>query len=245
MKLELQLFGRAYEVRKASIQKTGAAKAKLYSMYAREIYDVAKKGGADPLSNAPLKRLMEKAKKEQVPADIIKRAIDKVNSGIDENYDKVRYEIFGPAGSTVLVDCLTDNVNRSISSIRAALNKCKCKLGVTGSVAFQYDHLCIVSFSGLTEEEALEALIDCKVDVEDIEIEENHIIIYGNPQDLYAIKDAIQKKLPNVEFDMDEITMLAKEKINLEKDDLEIFNRLLAMLDDIEDVQTYYHNVIL
>ncbi len=245
MKLELQLFGRAYEVRKASIQKTGAAKAKLYSMYAREIYDVAKKGGADPLSNAPLKRLMEKAKKEQVPADIIKRAIDKVNSGVDETYDKVRYEIFGPSGSTVLVDCLTDNVNRSISSVRAALNKCKCKLGVTGSVAFQYDHLCIVSFNGLSEEETLEALIEAGIDVEDIEVEDGNIIIYGNPQDLYAIKEAVQNKVPNVDFDMDEITMLPKDKITLNGEDLDIFNRLLTMLDDIEDVQTVYHNVAL
>lgn len=238
-------MGRAYEVRKASIQKTGAAKAKLYSMYAREIYDAAKKGGTDPISNASLKRLMEKAKKEQVPADIIKRAIDKVNSGVDENYDKVRYEIFGPAGSTVLVDCLTDNVNRSISSVRAALNKCKCKLGVSGSVSFQYDNLCIVSFSGLTEEETLEALIEASVDIEDIEVEEDHIVIYGNPQDLFAIKEAIQAKLPNVEFDMDEITMLAKDKVTLSGDDLELFERLIQMLDDIEDVQTCYHNVAL
>lgn len=245
MKLEIQLFGRAYEVRKASIQKTGAAKAKLYSMYAREIYDVAKKGGADPMSNASLKRLMEKAKKEQVPADIIKRAIDKVNSGVDETYDKVRYEIFGPVGATVLVDCLTDNVNRSISSVRAVLNKCKCKMGVTGSVSFQYDHLCVVSFSGLTEEETLETLIENGIDVEDIEQDGDQIVVYGNPQDLFVIKEAIQNKLPNIEFDMDEITMLPKEKITLSGEDLELFNRLITMLDDIEDVQTVYHNVTL
>ncbi len=238
-------MGRAYEVRKASIQKTGAARGKIYTMYAKEIYDVAKKGGTDPLSNAPLKRLMEKAKKEQVPADIIKRAIDKVNSGVDETYDKVRYEVFGPAGSTVLVDCLTDNVNRSISSVRAVLNKCKCKLGVSGSVSFQYDNLCIVSFSGLSEEEALETLIGAGVDVEDIELDGDQVIIYGNPQDLYVIKETIQNRLPNVEFDMDEITMLPKEKITLSGEDLEIFNRLITMLDEVEDVQTLYHNVAL
>ncbi len=238
-------MGRAYEVRKASIQKTGAARGKIYTMYAKEIYDVAKKGGTDPLSNAPLKRLMEKAKKDQVPADIIKRAIDKVNSGVDETYDKVRYEVFGPAGSTVLVDCLTDNVNRSISSVRAVLNKCKCKLGVSGSVSFQYDNLCIVSFSGLSEEETLDALIEAGVDVEDIELDKDQVVVYGNPQDLYTIKEAIQSKLPNVEFDMDEITMLPKEKITLVGEDLEIFNRLITMLDDVEDVQTLYHNVAL
>ena len=118
-------MGRAYEVRKASIQKTGAARGKIYSMYAREIYQAAKNGGVETASNASLKRLRERAKKEQVPADIIKRAIDKVNSGADESYDSVRYEVFGPAGSTIVIDCLTDNVNRSISSVRAALNKTK------------------------------------------------------------------------------------------------------------------------
>lgn len=236
-------MGRAYEVRKASIQKTGAAKAKLYSMYAREIYDVAKKGGADPLSNAPLKRLMEKAKKEQVPADIIKRAIDKVNSGVDESFEKVRYEVFGPGGATILVDCLTDNVNRSISSVRAALNKCKCKMGVSGSVSFNYDHVCIVSFKGLNEEDTLEALIEAGVEIEDLELEEEEIIIYGNPQNLFQIKEAIQAKLPSVEFDIDEITMLPKDKVTLDSDDLELFNRLLTMLEDIEDVQNLYHNV--
>ena len=115
-------MGRAYEVRKASIQKTGAVKAKLYSMFAKEIYQAAKNGGTELESNITLKRLVEKAKKEQIPGDLIKRAIDKVNSGIDENYSSVRYEIYGPGGSTLIVDCLTDNVNRTLSYIRPALN---------------------------------------------------------------------------------------------------------------------------
>ena len=93
-------MGRAYEVRKASIQKTGAAKAKLYSMYAKEIYQAAKNGGVELESNSALKRLVDKAKKEQVPGDIINRAIDKVNSGIDESYTETNYELFGPGGST-------------------------------------------------------------------------------------------------------------------------------------------------
>jgi transcriptional/translational regulatory protein YebC/TACO1 len=110
-------MGRAYEVRKASIQKTGAAKAKVYTMYAKEIYQAAKKS-TDPNANPTLKRLMEKAKREQVPSDIIKRAIDKVNSGIDETYTSVRYEGFGPASSTIIIDFLTDNVNRTIGYMR-------------------------------------------------------------------------------------------------------------------------------
>ncbi len=243
MKLDIQLFGRAYEVRKASIQKTGAAKAKLYSMYAREIYDVAKKGGTDPVSNASLKRIIERAKKEQVPGDIIKRAIEKVNSGADETYQHTTYEMFGPAGSTLVIECLTDNLNRSISDLRAVVNKCHIKMGAQGSVLFNYDHLCVVGFVGLDEEATMDALIEKDVDVDDIECEEGNITLYGKPQDLYNIKEAIVAKIPNIEFDIDEITYIPKEKVTLSGEDLEIFNRALTLLDEVEDVQHVYHNV--
>lgn len=236
-------MGRAYEVRKASIQKTGAAKAKLYSMYAREIYQVAKTGGTELDSNVALKRLVDKAKHEQVPSDIIKRAIDKVNSGVDESYESTRYEIFGPAGSTLIVDCLTDNVNRSVSSIRAVLNKTKSKMGAQGSVSYMYDNLSIVSFKGLNEEEALEAMIEAGVDVDDIEMQDDIVVIYGNPQDLYNIKEAVLNFNNKITFDTDEITTLPKEKITIDGEDLETFNKLLTMLEDIEDVQHVYHNV--
>lgn len=236
-------MGRAYEVRKASIQKTGAAKAKLYSMYAREIYDVAKKGGTDPASNVSLKRIMEKAKKEQVPGDIIKRAIDKVNSGASEDYEKVTYEIFGPAGSTLIVECLTDNLNRSVSGVRAALNKCKSKMGAMGSVSFNYDHFAIISFKGLNEEETLELMIENGIDIKDIELEEENIVVYGAPSDSNAIKEAVNSKLGEIEFDMDEISYLAKDQIEVTGEDLDVFKRLLTMLDDVEDVYHVYHNV--
>ena len=236
-------MGRAYEVRKASIQKTGAAKAKLYSMYAREIYQAAKTGGTELESNSALKRLVEKAKKEQVPSDIINRAIDKVNSGADESYQEVTYELFGPSGSTLIVACLTDNVNRSVSSVRAAVNKCHVKMGTQGSVNYMYDHLAIVSFKGLDEEETLELMIENGIDIEDIEIENDEVIIYGNPSDLFNIKEAINSKLKNINFDMDEITYIAKDKVKLIGEDLETFNKLLTMLDEIEDVQHVYHNV--
>lgn len=236
-------MGRAYEVRKASIQKTGAARGKIYSMYAREIYEVAKKGGTEPESNANLKRLIEKAKREQVPADIIKRAIDKVNSGVDETYEKVVYEVFGPAGSTLVVECLTDNVNRSISSVRAALNKCKSKMGAMGSVTFNYDHLSIVGFKGLNEEETLELLIENGVDIVDIETEDGQTIVYGTPTDGNAIKEAISSKLKDIEFEIDEISYLPKDTIEIAGEDKEVFERLLTMLDDVEDVKNVYHNV--
>jgi YebC/PmpR family DNA-binding regulatory protein len=238
-------MGRAYEVRKASIQKTGAAKAKLYSLYAREIYAAAKSGGTSPESNAVLKRLIERAKKDQIPSDIIKRAIDKVNSGVDENYTSVRYELFGPNGSTVIVDCLTDNVNRTLSYVRPALNKNNGKMGVSGSVVHMYDNLCVVRFTGLSEEEVIDAMIENEIDIDDIEVVDNHITIYGHPQDLYKIKEVISSLISNVEFEVEEITMIPKATVTLDGEDLEHFNKMIAMLDEIEDVQNVYHNVLL
>lgn len=222
---------------------TGAAKGKLYGMYAREIYQVAKSGGATPEGNPSLKRLIEKAKKEQVPADVIKRALDKVNSGVDESFETLNYEVFGPNGSTLIVSCLTDNPNRSISSVKAVLNKCKCKIGVQGSVSFNYDNLCIVGVKGTDEESVMNALIENDCDIEDIENDNGIIMIYGNPKDLFAIKNAITSLLGIKEFEIDEISMLPKEKLTLEGDDLELFKRLYNMLDEVEDVKNIYHNV--
>lgn len=226
----------------AAKAKTGAAKGKLYGMYAKEIYQVAKTGGATPEGNPALKRLIEKAKKEQVPNDVIKRAIDKVNSGIDESYENARYELFGPGGSTIIVDCLTDNVNRTVSDIRTVVNKCHVKMGAMNSVSYMYDNLCIVGFKGLTEEEAMDALINNDVDITDMEEENGMVIIYGEPTDLNKIKEAILS-LKEVTFDIDEIAMLPKDKITLTGEDLEVFNKLINMLDEVDDTNHVYHNV--
>lgn len=237
-------MGRAYEVRKASIQKTGAAKAKLYSMYAREIYQAAKNGGTSLDANAALKRLIEKSKKDQVPGDIIKRAIDKVSSGANESYEEVNYELFGPSGATLIASCLTDNVNRTVSSIRTVVNKCHVKLGSMGSVSYQYENLCVVGFQGMNEEETLDALIEVGIDADDIEVEDELTMVYGNPKDLHDIKQAIENKKANIEFEIDEITWISKEKLSIDnREDKDLFEKLLTMLEDIEDVQNVYHNV--
>ena len=236
-------MGRAYEVRKASIQKTGAAKAKLYSNFAKEIYLAAKQGGTSIDANASLKRLVEKAKKSQVPADIINRAIDKVNNGADESYTSCRYEGFGPGASTVIVDCLTDNVNRTVGFVRTAFTKSKGKLGVENSVSHSYENLAIVGFKGMGEEEALDACLLEDVDVKDIETDEDLTIIYGDAKDLHKIKEALKKAKNDIEFEIDEISMVPLDKISLDGEEKELFEKLLNMLDDIEDVQNVYHNV--
>lgn len=234
-------MGRAYSVRKESIMKTGALKAKLYSNYAKEIYRAAK-NSTDVESNPSLKRLIEKAKKEQVPSDIINRAIEKAKSGVNENYDNLRYEGFGPLNSTILIDCLTDNVNRTISYIRTAFSKTHCKLGSLNSVSFLYDDLCVLSFKSLTEEEVLEILINNDINA-DIEIEEDSIVIYGNPKDLFKIKTSILEYKSSIIFELDELTTIAKEKVTLPKEELEVFLKLIELLEDIDDVSEIYHNV--
>lgn len=225
----------------ADKQKTGSARGKLYAMYSKEIYNAAKKS-TDLDANPTLKRLVEKAKKEQVPSDIINRAIDKVTSGVDESYESLRYEGFGPGASTLLIDCLTDNVNRAVADVRAAFSKAHCKLGASGSVSYMYDNLCIVRFKGLTEYETLEALLNALVDAE-IENDNGTITLYGNPQDLFKIKNAILDYKKDITFEVEEITTLPKEKIKLVGEDLEIFKKLLKLLDDANDVQNVYHNV--
>jgi len=236
-------MGRAYEVRKASIQKNGMAKAKLYSTFAKEIYLAAKKGSPDPDSNVVLKRIIEKAKRQQVPNDIVSRAIDKAKGAGQEEYSEVTYEGFGPGASTLIIKCLTDNVNRTVGFVRAAFNKINKSLGVTNSVSYNYDYLGIVSFKCDSEEEVLDKLIENEIEPIDFESEDGVLTISVKPSDETKLKDVIESLYPNVEYLFDEVGMFAKEKITLEGEDKEKFEILLKMLEDVEDVSNIYHNV--
>lgn len=235
-------MGRAYEVRKASIQKTGAARGKIYSNFAKEIY-LAAKGNPEIDTNIVLKRIVEKAKKAEVPSEIIDRAIKKAKTTATDDYTTVVYEAFGPGASTLIIKCLTDNVNRSVSSIRAAFNKCKAKLGVSGSVAYNYDNLSIVSIKSDKEEEILDALISNDINVIDYECENGEITISSEPNELHHIKDVLEKIIPNISYELDETGYYAKEKVELNEEDKVLFDRLLNMLDEIEDVSVVFHNV--
>ncbi len=243
MKLNLQLFGRAYEVRKASIQKNGAVKAKLYSNYAKEIYLAAKKGVPEVESNVFLKRMVEKAKKEQVPSDIIKRAIDKAKGAGGEDYEVVTYEGFGPGASTLIIRTLTDNVNRTVGMVRAAFNKVHKSLGVSNSVSYNYDYLAIISVKSNLEEEIFDALLQAGIEPVDFEKEGEEIVISVNPTDHNKVKDVLEKLIPDVTYELDEEGMYAKDKVKLEKEDLEVFEKLYHMLDEIDDVTDIFHNV--
>ena len=186
-------MGRAYEVRKASIQKTGAAKGKLYTTFAKEIYSAAKKGSPNPDANITLKRLIDKAKKSEVPQDIITRAIDKAKGVGQEEYHEVVYEGFGPGASTLIIKCLTDNVNRTVGMVRAAFNKVNKSLGVTNSVSYNYEHLGILSFKYDETEKILDILLNAGIDIEDIEVENGYITLSIKPSDMNSCKDEIEK----------------------------------------------------
>ena len=236
-------MGRAYEVRKASIQKTGAAKAKLYSTYAKEIYLAAKKGTPEIESNIALKRVVEKAKKEQVPNDIINRAIDKAKGAGTEDYSEVIYEGFGPGASTFIIKTLTDNVNRTVSFVRTAFNKVNKSLGVTNSVSYNYDYLGVLSFESDKEEEIFEELLNEGIELVDFENEDGIITISYNPNDIHRIKDILEKIIPNIDYTYDEVGMFPKEYITLDGEDKEIYDKLYKMLDEIDDVTAIYTNV--
>lgn len=236
-------MGRAYEVRKASIQKTGAAKGKIYTTFAKEIYLAAKKGSPNPEANITLKRLIDKAKKNQVPSDIITRALDKAKGVGQDEYHEVVYEGFGPGASTLIIKCLTDNVNRTVGMVRAAFNKVNKSLGVTNSVSYNYEHLGVISFKYDDEEKVLDLLLNAGIEVIDIESEDGFITISLNPSDMNTAKDELERDIANIDYEIDEVGMYAKDKITLEGEDKEIFDRLYNMLEDIEDVSQIYTNV--
>ena len=236
-------MGRAYEVRKASIQKTGMAKAKVYSTFAKEIYLAAKKGVPEIESNIVLKRLVEKAKKQQVPGDIISRAIEKAKGVGGDDYQTVTYEGFGPGASTLIIKTLTDNVNRTVGEVRAAFNKVHKSLGVTNSVSYNYDYLGVISIKYDNEEKIFEELLNNGIEPIEFENIDGVITISVNPSDHDLVKDVIESIIPEVEYEYDEIGMFPKEEVTLSAEDKEIFDKLYNMLDDIEDVSTIYHNV--
>lgn len=227
----------------ASKAKTGAAKAKMYSSYAKEIYQVAKNGGTDPNGNLELRRLIEKAKKDQVTSDVINRAIDKAKGAGGEDYQTIVYEGFGPGSSTLIIKTMTDNVNRTVAEVRTAFNKVHKSLGVSNSVSYNYDNLTIVSFKHDNEEEIFNALIEEGIEFIDFETENGMITVSVNPKEQHKLKDALEKAIPNISYEYDETGMYAKDKVTLTGEELEEFQKLINLLDNVDDVTNIYHNV--
>ena len=234
-------MGRAYQNRKESMAKTSDAKAKVYSKYGRVIYVCAKEGGPDPDGNLALRGLIERAKKDQVPTHVIEKAISKAQGTGGEDFSVARYEGYGPGGCMVIVDCLTDNPNRTFGDVRQCFTKTKCKIGTEGTVSHMFDHACILSFKG-DEEAALEALLTADVDVTDIENDDGKITIFAPNTEYFKAKKALAEAFDNIDFDVDEIQFLPKAHKPIAADDVEMFEKFIDMLNDLDDVQNIYHD---
>ncbi len=216
--------------------------SRIYAKFGREIYVAAKQGEPDPDSNQSLKFVIERAKTYNVPKHIIDRALEKAKGNSDESYDELRYEGFGPNGSMVIVDALTNNVNRTASEVRSAFTKNGGNLGVTGSVAYMFDATSVIGLEGKTEDEVLEILMEADVDVRDVIQDENAVIVYAEPDQFHAVQSAL-KEAGITEFTVAELTMLAQNELTLPETDEAKFEKLIDALEDLEDVRQVYHNV--
>jgi len=237
-------MGRAHEVRAASMAKTAAIKSKLYSRFGKELYIAAKNGVPDPEMNLALKRKIQEAKSNQIPADVIKRAIDKAKGGDDEHYDEARYEGFGPGNSTIVVDCLTNNTNRSLTDVKTTFNKCHgAKLAGAGAVSFNYQPVGLFVFPYDDEEAMLDAMMEAEVDVQDITVEDGMMTVKTTYADFGKGQEAIEKFVPGVEFDVCEATMLPNEYVDLTtEEDINAYHKLMDMLNEVDDVNKTYTN---
>ena len=235
-------MGRAYQNRKESMAKTSDAKAKVYSKYGREIYVCAKAGGIDPDGNLALRSMIDRAKKDQVPSHVIEKAIDKAKGGGGEDFFPARYEGFGPGNCMVIVDCLTDNPNRTFGDVRQCFTKTKSKIGTQGSVSHMFDHSAILVFSGDDEDSILEVLMTADVDVTDIESDAGKITVFAPHTEYFKAKQALIDSVEGIDFDVDEIQFIPQNITAIEESDSEMFDKFLDMLNDLDDVQNVYHS---
>src|SRR3954464_11651985 len=213
-------MGRKWNNIKEKKASKDANTSRIYAKFGVEIYVAAKKGEPDPDSNQALKFVLERAKTYNVPKHIIDRAIEKAKGSSDENYVELRYEGFGPNGSMVIVDALTNNVNRTASDVRAAFGKNGGNMGVSGSVAYMFDATAVIGLEGKTADEVLEILMEADVDARDILEEEDAVIVYAEPDQFHAVQEAL-KASGISEFTVAELTMLAQNEVTLPQDGLE------------------------
>ena len=216
--------------------------SRTYAKFGRELYVAAKQGVPDPELNQALKLVVERAKTYNVPRTIIDRAIEKAKGSSEESYVELRYEGFGPNGSMVIVDALTNNVNRTASDVRSAFTKNGGNMGVSGSVAYMFDATAVIGFEGKTADKVLEILMESDVDVRDILEEEDAVIVYAEPDQFHAVQNAL-KAVGITEFTVAEITMLAQNELTLPESAQTQFEKLIDALEDLEDVRQVYHNV--
>jgi YebC/PmpR family DNA-binding regulatory protein len=215
---------------------TDAKRGALFTKVAREISVAARQGGGDPEANYRLRLAIEKARSVNMPADNIKRTIDKATGGGDtEQFEEIVYEGYGPGGIAVLVEAQTDNRNRTAAEVRSMFSKAGGQLAGSGAVAWQFEPrgLIVVSRSGIDVDEVTLAAIDAGA--EDVDSDEETVAIYTSPGDLEAVRKALEAA--GVPVESAESTMVAKQTVDLDSSKARQALRLVELLEDLDDVQ--------
>jgi YebC/PmpR family DNA-binding regulatory protein len=216
-------------------------RGKVWTRVIREIIVAARQGGGDTKENPRLRLAVEKAKEANMPADTIKRNIDKATGNLEGvNYEEVRYEGYGIGGAAIIIDCMTDNRVRTVAEVRHAFSKYGGNLGTEGSVAFQFKHCGQMIFApGTSEDKVMEVALEAGA--EDVITDDDGAIeVLTPPLDFEAIKDALCAA--GLKPEVAEVTMRADINIELAGEDGERMQKLLDMIEDLDDVQTVFHN---
>ena len=224
-------------------EKTDAQKAKVFTKIGKEITIAVKEGGGDPNSNSKLRDLIQKAKSNNVPNDNIERTIKKALGSSGENYEEVVYEGYGPGGVAVIVESTTDNRNRTAGNVRSYFSKYHGNMGQSGCVGFLFSEKGVIIVSnedGDVDEDKLMEL-SLEAGAEDFASEGEVFEIYTEPDDLYAVKEAIEAA--GFEIASAEKDKIASTYVTLDNDDDKKFmNLLIEHLEDDDDVMNVYHN---
>lgn len=218
-----------------------AARSKVFQKLAKELYVAAKGGDPDPANNASLRMVVEKAKAENMPKANIESAIAKAASkGAGESYEAVRYEGYGPSGIAMMIDCLTDNKNRTAGFVRSTLSKRGGNLGTDGSVSYMFKRKGLIVLENVyNEDKLMEDVLE--MNVLDIVVDED-ITIYTEPDKFLEVKDGLDKLGYN-KYIMCEVTFIPDNYIELDEEATEKVMSLVDALEDIDDVQAVYHNL--
>ena len=219
-----------------------AERSKVFQKLAKELYVAAKTGDPDPANNSALRMVIEKAKSENMPKSNIQSAIDKAkNKSSGENYESVRYEGYGPSGMAIMIDCLTDNRNRTASFVRSTLTKRGGNLGTDGSVSYLFEIKgLIILDKEYDEDKLMEDVLD--LDILDFVSEEEGYEIYTTPEKFLEVKTSLEEKNYTNTL-MSEVTYLPNNYIKLDEETTNKAILLIETLEDIEDVQSVYHNL--
>jgi YebC/PmpR family DNA-binding regulatory protein len=216
-------------------------RGKVWTRVIREIMVAARQGGGDANMNPRLRLAIEKAKAANMPADTIKRNVDKATGNLEGvSYEEIRYEGYGIGGAAIIVDTMTDNRVRTVAEVRHAFSKYGGNLGTEGSVSFQFKHCGQLIFApGTSEDKVMEAALDAGAD-DVITGDDGSIEVLTPPTEFEAVKNALEKV--GLKPEVAEVTMRAETPIELAGDDAARMQKLLDVIEDLDDVQEVYHN---